>query len=282
MGNCYGRFTRWRRRRQLRGIHFEDDLADSQWVTLEVSDAYHSSIAVDLDDVLWLANSQRVTLEDCESDAHDLQDYNLGVESRSEYVSSKVWAPSTPYCCASFDVTNKATTIEWDGYGLKIHVLDDSIPYYLTLVRLDVSVHVFENRESLPLSVGDHADPVSALYSIKVGTGKLCKPVTIEIQHCSSQHIIKEAMILRAGSDREHFTPIGDAVFDHKYGKVTVPTEFSEGQEYNDFSWFIIALRRVFFPYTIHYKAQVYISKENLKMHFIVTMAIDPCTTVCW
>ena len=59
------------------------------------------------------------------------------------------WTSSPYYGCASFDVTNKATTIEWKGYGLKIQILDDSIPQYLTMARLGVSVHYFNNQEYL-------------------------------------------------------------------------------------------------------------------------------------
>ena len=201
-----------------------------------------------------------------------------------------LWVPSTPYSSASFVVTSKANTIEWKGYGLKIHVLDDSIPLHLTEARLNVSVHGLKNRDSLPLAASDlsskdnHAHPASALYSIKVGSGKLCKPVTIEIQHCLSSMHMPHSMILRAASGKKCFIPIKDAVFNLRtnYGRVTVPkSKFNENEEYDDFSWFIIALRRLLLPNTIHYKAQVYISKETLKMHFIITMAIDPCTTVC-
>ena len=194
---------------------------------------------------------------------------------------------SLPYGCASFDVTNKATTIEWKGYGLKIQILDDSISQYLTTARLDVSVHYFNNQEYLPISRG-HRDPISALYSIKIGSGKLCKPVTIEIQHChvlltlasEMPFSLPEMTLLRASNEREYFRPVMDAVFDQRTncGRVTVPK--LDQEEYNDFSWFIIAIRWVFFPTTIHYKAQVYISKKTMVMHFIVTMAIDLCSTV--
>ena len=199
----------------------------------------------------------------------------------------QMWIPSTPYCSASFDVTNESTTIKWKGYGLKIQVLDDSIPRYLSMARLDVSVHVFNNRDRLPLSAGDRSNqhPISALYSIKVGRGKLCKPVTIEIQHCNSSLYIPELTLLRATNEREYFKPVKDAVFDRRtnYVRVTVPKlDFNESKEYDDFSWFVIALRRVLFPYTIHYKAHVYISKTTLKMHFVVMMAIDSCSTVRW
>ena len=233
---------------------------------------------------------------DYPSDYYDYdQRYNLPLpplrpKEPGSDIDKPLWVPSTPYSSASFVVTNKTSTIEWKGHGLKIHVLDDSIPLYLTEARLDVSVHGFKYIDSLPLSADDWssskdnpAHPVSALYSINVGSGKLCKPVTIEIQHCLPRVIIPHSMILRAASEKECFKPIiEDVVFDLRanYGRVTAPCN-NKNQEYDDFSWFIIALRQLLLPNTIHYKAQVYISKTTMKMHFIITMAIDPCTTVC-
>jgi hypothetical protein len=157
-----------------------------------------------------------------------------------------------PYGCANFDVTSKATTIEWKGYGLKIQILDNSIPHYSTTARLDVSVrYIYTMNNLLYLPVPQHVHdyyghrPVSALYSIKVGSGKLCKPVTIEIQHCSSP-IPEQLTLLRASNEREHFRPVADAVFDQKTncGRVIVPKlYFIEDQKYDDFSWFVIAIR---------------------------------------
>ena len=196
------------------------------------------------------------------------------------------WTSSGPYGCASFGVTSKPTTIEWKG--LKIQILDDSIPHYVTTARVDVSIHYINSPLYLP--VPQHVDdyyghrPVSALYSIKVGSGKLCKPVTIEIQHCSSSPAPEQLTLLRASNEREHFRPVADAVFDQRTncGRVIVPKlDFlKDHQEYDDFSWFVIAIRWLFFRNTIYYKAQVYISKTAMMMHFIITMALDLCSTV--
>ena len=194
----------------------------------------------------------------------------------------QAWTSSQAYGCASFDVTNKATSIEWKGYGLKIQIPDDSV---CTTARLDMSIHwIINNPEShlcVPYDLDDYQS-VSALYSIKVGSGKLCKPVTIEIQHCSSL-AAEQLTLLRASNEIEHFRPVADAVFDQRTncGRVIVPKlDFVEDQEYDDFSWFMIAIRRLLFRNTIHYKAQVYISKTTMMMHFIITMALDLCSTV--
>ena len=222
-----------------------------------------------------------------------------------------VWKPSTfAYSSANFFITCKARTIEWRGHGLKIHIPDNSLaPSVHSFVRTQLEVHMhtfdmdaFENPHySLPTRYPGYSYvPVSLLYSIRMGMGKLCKPVTIEFQHCldlsksdnlrisdlESSIIIGtkskfDLVILRSADVTNYFEPVDDAVFDRRtrYGKVTVP-KLDGNQEYDDFSWFIIALRRIFLPTTIRYKAHVYTSKSAMKMYFIVTMALEPCTTV--
>ena len=190
------------------------------------------------------------------------------------------WKPSTAYSSASFFITNEASTIEWKGHGLKIHILDNSLAPSLDPsihARLDVHTHTFASDSESPGYV-----PVSSLYSIQIGVGKLCRPVTIEFQHCldiSDAVHLSDLVILRAVDVTEHFKPIDDAVFDISgYGTVIVPKNV--GQDYDSFSWFIVALKQMFLPNTIRYKAHVYISRTTMRMYFIVMMALEPCTMV--
>ena len=215
----------------------------------------------------------------------------------AEVSTDDVWKPSgAPYSSASFFITNKATTIEWKGHGLKIHIPENSLPPSLsfTPVQLEIHAHTFMNDVTkwyhdpmgIILLYPDMYMPISTLYSIQMGAGKLCKPVTFEFQHCcgafSNDFDTSDLVILRAPNASKHFKPIEDAVFDRGtgYGKITVPKLNCINQEYNDFSWFMVALRRLFFPRTICYKAHVYTSKITMKMYFIVTMALELCTTV--
>lgn len=182
----------------------------------------------------------------------------------------------------------QAITIEWKGHGLKIHVPDNSLALSLDPsihAQLEVHAHTFAfANDGKWYRDSDYLGyiPISSLYSIQMGAGKLCRPVTIEFQHCldvSDAVHNSDLAILRAADVTEHFEPIDDAVFDKSgYGKVNVPKNVS--QEYDNFSSFIVALRRIFLPNTIRYKAYVYTSKKNMKMYFIVTMALETCTTV--
>ena len=167
----------------------------------------------------------------------------------SDDQSRRRWKPSAPYSSASSIITNKASTIEWKGHGLKIHISDNSLAPSLDpsiRARLDVHTHTFAN-DSKPLAIG--YVPVSSLYSIQMGAGKLCRPVTIEFQHCLdiSDMDVSDLVILRAADVTECFEPIDDAVFDrrtdHKYGEVIVLKLLNGNEEYDNFSWFIVALR---------------------------------------
>ena len=204
-------------------------------------------------------------------------------------VERHIWKPSTPaYSSARFDITSKASSIVWNGHGLKIHIPKNSLPPSLvppsSHAQLKVDVHTLASELRYIGSPG--YVPVSSLYSMRMGAGKLCKPVTIEFQHCldiSYAVHISDFVILRATDESEFFEPVLDAVFDRGtgYGKITVPRLHDSNLEYDDFSWFIVALRRIFLPRTIRYKAQVYTTKGTTKMYFIVTMALELCTTVC-
>ena len=185
------------------------------------------------------------------------------------------------YAEENFTITTKANIFEWKGYGLKVHVPENSLPQTITTARIDVKVCLLKDMYSTILLTGTPDQPASALYSMTVGEGKLSKPVTLEIQHCVAEVCGTELMFLRSDDCRQ-FNPMGLAVFEceSQYGKVIVPTLETDSQEYEDFSWFIIVLRQRFLPGSIHYKALAYVSNNNKVMHFIVIMALDVCTSV--
>ena len=204
-------------------------------------------------------------------------------ESESVKRLPKTESLQPPHTEESFTITSEAKVFEWKGYGLIVHVPENCLPHSLTSARLDVKIcsmylHV-EHRTLRP------DQPVSALYSVTVGEGRLCKPITLQIQHCASTKSIPQRMVnfLRSTDEDQPFNPILFAHESGQYCKVTVPQAQSETPslaEYDDFSWFMIVLRHVFLPGSIHYTAQVYIKCTDKVMHFIVTMALDVCTSV--
>ena len=193
-----------------------------------------------------------------------------------------------PYNEKNFTITSEAKVYEWKGYGLIISVPKNSVSLHHTSATLDVKVCLFLDL-TVRTEYGSLDQPVSALYSITVGEGMLCKPITLEIQHCAStKSSTKQGLVkfLRSANKYEPFKTIENATFQSKsqYGKVTVPHAHqlkTISEEYEDLSRFMIVLRQRFLPGSIHYKAQVYISRSSDKvMHFIIIMALDVCTSV--
>ena len=80
----------------------------------------------------------------------------------------------------TFEITDRAHTFEWSGYGIKLHIQQDSLPANCQLCRVEI-------RASLS---GQYAFPancelVSGVYWIHCPT-TLSKHVTLEVQHCST------------------------------------------------------------------------------------------------
>ena len=78
--------------------------------------------------------------------------------------------------------------------------------------RLDVKMCTFVSHKIIP-DVGSLAhnqyEPVSTLYSVKVGKGRLQRQITLEIQHCAPS-IVKdgELMLLHAHNECIGFKPM--------------------------------------------------------------------------
>ena len=120
------------------------------------------------------------------SDKH-LQSSTSIIQPCSEL--SVVWSIFKPYGHKSFNITNEAKRYEWKGYGITVYVPDRCLSQNVTSARLDLKVCTFLNQQTIPLLGIDQDEisnfqPMSALYSVTVGEGRLCKPVILEIQHC--------------------------------------------------------------------------------------------------
>ena len=186
-----------------------------------------------------------------------------------------VWKHSEPF--AKNELTIAADVqlriYKWKGCGLKVHVpgYTDSPP-----ASLDVKMCTFVNHEKIPV-VGNLAhdlyEPVSTLYSVKVGKGRLQKQITLEIQHCAPSDIDDgDLVFLHAHNECEGFKPM-ECVVKKNSAQVRLQPI---GQ---DFSWFIVVVHRYLFR-NIQYKAQVYIKSTDRTMYFVITMALDACTMV--
>ena len=82
----------------------------------------------------------------------------------------------------TIQVTNEEQIIEWEGYGLRLHIPKHSLPEDCKQLQLKISV-LSANDCKLPNKDGVL---VSAVYSFthNIGDRKFRQPITLEMQHC--------------------------------------------------------------------------------------------------
>ena len=81
----------------------------------------------------------------------------------------------------SITITSQAKTINWKGYGLKLHIPQDSLPPDFEQCKLIIKV--LSGHFKFP----ENTSLVSAVYWLDSDPGiNFSKPLTLEIQHCAS------------------------------------------------------------------------------------------------
>ena len=78
-----------------------------------------------------------------------------------------------------FTVSTHGINFEWDGYGLKLHVQEGSLPAGMGECKVNIRVSLF-GQFQLP----EDSDLLSPVFWISAPC-KSTKPVTLEIQHCA-------------------------------------------------------------------------------------------------
>ena len=81
----------------------------------------------------------------------------------------------------SFEVTSQAHTYEWRGYGVKLHIQQDSLPADCPQCRVEMRASL-SGQYALPAD----CELVSGVYWVCCPV-KLSKRATLEVQHCSTQ-----------------------------------------------------------------------------------------------
>lgn len=204
---------------------------------------------------------------------------------------------SEPYGEEHITITNEAQVYEWKGYGLSVNIPDNCLACNLSSARLDLKVSTIINCREQPISsvASVHIDhePISAIYSIDIGEGRLCKPIILRLQHCLESIVDDysgghndELLIFHAHDENTPFQPIKTASFDQSssYGTVSVPTDEFHARDYHNLSSFFVAIRLLFWRRR-DYKALVFKSvckppNMSITMHFVITAALDACTSV--
>ena len=81
-------------------------------------------------------------------------------------------------------VTNEEQHIDWEGYGLRLHIHQNSLPEECSQFQQKMAVSRAKDYK-LPTEE-ENGILVSAIYSFKYNLGdrKLRRPATLELQHC--------------------------------------------------------------------------------------------------
>ena len=82
----------------------------------------------------------------------------------------------------TMQVTNEEQHIDWEGYGLRLHIHQNSLPENCTQFQLKIAV----TRAKVCKLPTDNGILVSGVYSFthNLGNRKLRRPATLELQHC--------------------------------------------------------------------------------------------------
>ena len=172
-------------------------------------------------------------------------------------------------------VTNEEQHILWEEYGLRLHIPSNSLPEDCSRYELKIDVGLPEEFE-LP---GGDGTIVSAVYSFSHGLGdkKLCRPVTLEMQHCAASTALDNLSIIRANTYSNQFVvvPGGDFTSSEGYGAIKL-FKFSRFTEWLKRSF------SSFFP--IEYSARIFytnIMHNQFHLEFCIIRNMRALSEVC-
>ena len=80
-----------------------------------------------------------------------------------------------------FIVSTKASSFEWEGYGLRLSISEDSLPTDMEECKINIKASL-----SGPFELPEDSELLSPVFWISA-LCKFKKPVTLEIQHCASR-----------------------------------------------------------------------------------------------
>ena len=173
----------------------------------------------------------------------------------------------------NFVVSAKECSFEWEGYGLRLGVSEDSLPTDMEECRINIKASL-----SGPFELPEDSDLLSPVFWISA-LCKFKKPVTLEIQHCASRDEASFSDLNFISSKCSQKTlPYTFKQLDG--GKF--PTDSSYGSiQLHHFSGFgITGKRRT--PWA--YCAQIYYTikeEADWRVYFIITKDLDTLKTVC-
>ena len=119
------------------------------------------------------------------------------------------------------EVTNEEQHIVWEGYGLRLHIPNNSLPEDLNKCHLRIQVAVSGEFE-----LSEDGILVSAVYSFShdLGDKELRRSVLLEMQHCANTNALNDLCVVRATDVPCKFEvfPGGDFTSRESYGAINL------------------------------------------------------------
>ena len=171
-------------------------------------------------------------------------------------------------------VTNRAKEFNWDGYGLKVHIQENSLPVGINQMTLNIVASIAGHYE-----FPENCHLVSAVYWFRCEEQcTLDKEVVVEIQHCAKSESTSKLSFVEAICTQDQlpytFTRQqgGGFIFDNTYGKIKLRkfsglTIIQEGDEDKNY------LARLFYicPNPNSFEQEI---------HFVITLNNEAHITV--
>ena len=138
-------------------------------------------------------------------------------------------------------LTNEEQHIDWEDYGLRIHILHNSLPDDCSELELEMTVSRPQDCK-LPTEDGIF---VSAVYSFShdIGDRKLRQPATVEMQHCVASNSCSSLCLVQSDDITPpyqfHIIPGGEFDEGSDYGSVELDHFCSFGVY---LQWFLSSL----------------------------------------
>ena len=174
----------------------------------------------------------------------------------------------------NFVVSTKASSFEWEGYGLRLNISEDSLPTGMDECRINIKASL-----SGPFELPEDSKLLSPIFWISA-LCKFKKPVILEIQHCASRDeaSFSDLNFISTKCSQKTLPYIFEQLDGGRF-----PADSSYGSiQLSHFSGIVVRGRKRT-PQT--YCAQIYYTiKEEAsdwRVYFIITKDLDALKTVC-
>lgn len=170
---------------------------------------------------------------------------------------------------------NEEQDFVWEGYGLRLHVPQNSLPDDGSQLQCHLKIAVSLSGNFV---VPEDGVLVSAVYSFTNNWGdrELRNPVTLEMQHCATDRVLSGLQILKASADSKRFEIVQGGEFHPGYAVIKL----------KNFSSFGIWLQNRFYSLfrTLEYRAKLYytdVEYLSFQSDFYILPNLDANFRVC-